>query len=984
MTGARRCVGLGPSAGSGPGAGPGPGRGVGGGHAGVGRGRRPGGRGPDPRRWRWPEAPRRCPGGRGAWGRSAPGRALSVDVTLAPSDPAGLAAFDQAVTTPGSPLYRHFLGPGQFRTRFGPAAGGRRRHPVLAGRRGPGPRAGRRATASSSPCRGRPPPSDGPSGSASTRTACPGDGSSGSPPARPRVPPVLAGRWPGWWVSTTWPGPGPRWPGRRRGPTTATGAVSAGGWRRPGPSRPGRAGCHEPGETATDLAQAYSMSSLYPADEGQGVTVGLYELEPYAPSDIATFESCYSPRPSPTITAVSVDGADPTAGPGSGEAALDIEMVVGLAPEAAIDVYVGSNVGVGPLDVYAAMIDDDAAQVLSTSWGECEAAAGTAEIEAEAALFQQAAAQGQSFLAAAGDEGSEDCTIPGVVENAALAVDDPASQPWVTAVGGTVLGSLGPPPSETVWNTGRLLGHDGRRELVGLDHALLAARTGRRERLHQRRRSLHRGVALSLERRGRHRLVPGGARRGRPTGPRAPASPPTAPAGPGAGSPSAAPRWGRPCGRRWPPWPTSRPGSRGGASDCSIPLSTRPAAWPRRPSTTSPAGTTSPSGPQPTDPPPAGGPDYPATRGYDLASGLGSPIASALLPDLVTPVDACPDVTAMDVRSGPAGGGTAVTLSGVNLGAVDEVDFGPGQPRGLRSVSATTVTVTSPPSPTGGWDTTPVLVKTATDALGYDGRFDFTFTGLRGYWTVASDGGVFAFGQLGFHGSLGGVHLDKPIVGMAPTPSSQGYWLVASDGGRLRLRRRRLPRIPGGGPLSTSPSWAWPPPPTVGATGWWPPTAASSPSATPASTDPWAAVHLDKPIVAMAATPDGRGYWLVASDGGVFAFGDARFHGSLGAVRPGQAHRGHGHHPRRRRLLAGGLRRRGLRLRRRPLRRLARGGPAGPAHRGHGHPLRGRGLLAGGLRRRRLRLRRRRFRRLHARPPPDRPGGGHGAAAEHR
>ena len=39
-------------------------------------------------------------------------------------------------------------------------------------------------------------------------------------------------------------------------------------------------------------------------------------------------------------------------------------------------------------------------------------------------------------------------------------------------------------------------------------------------------------------------------------------------------------------------------------------------------------------------------------------------------------------------------------------------------------------------------------------------------------------------------------------------------------------------------------------------------------------------MHLNEPIVAMASTPDGGGYWLVASDGGVFRFGDAVFHGS--------------------------------------------------------------------------------------------------------
>jgi hypothetical protein len=44
------------------------------------------------------------------------------------------------------------------------------------------------------------------------------------------------------------------------------------------------------------------------------------------------------------------------------------------------------------------------------------------------------------------------------------------------------------------------------------------------------------------------------------------------------------------------------------------------------------------------------------------------------------------------------------------------------------------------------------------------------------------------------------------------------------------------------------------------------------------------AVHLNKPVVGMAATPDGGGYWLVASDGGIFSFGDAPFLGSTGGI----------------------------------------------------------------------------------------------------
>jgi hypothetical protein len=52
-----------------------------------------------------------------------------------------------------------------------------------------------------------------------------------------------------------------------------------------------------------------------------------------------------------------------------------------------------------------------------------------------------------------------------------------------------------------------------------------------------------------------------------------------------------------------------------------------------------------------------------------------------------------------------------------------------------------------------------------------------------GYWMAASDGGIFNFGDAGFHGSMGDVALNAPVVGMAATPTGNGYWMVASDGG---------------------------------------------------------------------------------------------------------------------------------------------------------------------------------------------------------
>ena len=111
-----------------------------------------------------------------------------------------------------------------------------------------------------------------------------------------------------------------------------------------------------------------------------------------------------------------------------------------------------------------------------------------------------------------------------------------------------------------------------------------------------------------------------------------------------------------------------------------------------------------------------------------------------------------------------------------------------------------------------------------------------------GYWLSATDGGIFNFGSAGFFGSTGSVRLNKPIVGMATTPSGKGYWLVASDGGIFNFGDAAF----------------------LGSTG---------------------SIRLNQPIVGMAATPSGQGYWLVATDGGIFNFGDAAFLGSTGSIR---------------------------------------------------------------------------------------------------
>ena len=131
--------------------------------------------------------------------------------------------------------------------------------------------------------------------------------------------------------------------------------------------------------------------------------------------------------------------------------------MIGLAPQAKVAVYEGPNSGSGPYDTFSAIITHHVAQVVTASWGQCEPLNGFGQAQSENTLFQQAAAEGMSIFSASGDDGSEDC-FP---EDPTPAVDDPASQPYVTGVGGTHIASLGPRPSENVWNDGVTVGAGG-------------------------------------------------------------------------------------------------------------------------------------------------------------------------------------------------------------------------------------------------------------------------------------------------------------------------------------------------------------------------------------------------------------------------------------------------------------------------------------------------------------------------------------------
>jgi kumamolisin len=201
------------------------------------------------------------------------------------------------------------------------------------------------------------------------------------------------------------------------------------------------------GYTPTQLRTAYNMSSLISNADGTGQTIAIFELDGYKASDIKAYLSHYS-LGSAKYSNVLVDGATNKAGSGAIEVELDMEVVSAIAPGATQKIYIGPNTNSGVNDTYNRIVSDDIAPVTSTSWGECEADSGTSELSALDTIFQEGAAQGQSFFAAAGDDGAYDCGTT------SLAVDSPADDPYVVGVGGTnlQLTSSGGYSSESVWS----------------------------------------------------------------------------------------------------------------------------------------------------------------------------------------------------------------------------------------------------------------------------------------------------------------------------------------------------------------------------------------------------------------------------------------------------------------------------------------------------------------------------------------------------
>ncbi|WLW53453.1 S53 family peptidase [Streptomyces sp. YU58] len=409
----------------------------------------------------------RVPAGGAVVGATASGTTLHLGVTLAPRDPRALADFVTAVSTPGDPLYHHYLAKGRFAAAFGPT------------------RATVADVSRALRAAGLAPGRVSPDGLSLPVTATVAqashafgtrfenvrlkDGTIGRlNTAAPALPAAVAasvtgivglsdlGTLTGHHTAARHVGePAPvtgRAP-RTVAPRTYTPGLCA---DFTGSGLSDGTDYYSPGK----LAGTYGMASS--ATAGAGQTVAVFELENVDAAAIAAYQSCAGTAAS--VSHVYVDttqGAGAPAGstvdgqPVGVESALDIEDLIGLVPGASIVDYQGvdatSATDQNVLDVYRKMVTDDQAQVISTSWGICEPVESGATATAENTIFAEAAAQGQSIVAASGDSGSSDCEP--ATGSSAAAVDDPASQPYVTGVGGTTMTGSGSTATQKAWNS---------------------------------------------------------------------------------------------------------------------------------------------------------------------------------------------------------------------------------------------------------------------------------------------------------------------------------------------------------------------------------------------------------------------------------------------------------------------------------------------------------------------------------------------------
>ena len=216
------------------------------------------------------------------------------------------------------------------------------------------------------------------------------------------------------------------------------------------------------GFTPNEYRTAYQYSRLRAAGlTGAGERVALIEIDGFRYSDLKTFARCFGlDVPAETTYLVGIKHALP---PGA-ETTLDLEVLDSVAPDlSGLEVFESDGNSASVLRAYLAplLYPNAKPQIISTSVGLCERFSDQtdngAAVRSAERTYELLASTGVTVLAAAGDNGSADCTAgerrPPAPDRS-LAVDFPASSPWVTGVGGTqlTLSSSNQIERQLVWN----------------------------------------------------------------------------------------------------------------------------------------------------------------------------------------------------------------------------------------------------------------------------------------------------------------------------------------------------------------------------------------------------------------------------------------------------------------------------------------------------------------------------------------------------
>ena len=192
------------------------------------------------------------------------------------------------------------------------------------------------------------------------------------------------------------------------------------------------------------VARAYEIEPLHAAGlHGEGQVVAIVSFDTFTPSDVDLFDEREGIE-APPVQIVRIRGASEDPGSGTGEVALDIQVIRGIAPQAQIINYEGPNTANGFAGIMARIVADGLAEIVSISWGLCEKYSLRSALRAEEQEFAAAFAAGLSIFSASGDDGAYSCRRVAISDDPFerdLAVDAlwPASSASTIGVGGTFL-----------------------------------------------------------------------------------------------------------------------------------------------------------------------------------------------------------------------------------------------------------------------------------------------------------------------------------------------------------------------------------------------------------------------------------------------------------------------------------------------------------------------------------------------------------------